>query len=115
MARTYSDCRSGRIRKVGRIRNLSSPNQRKRNVDHTKNGEEFIFPVADGTGTIVRERLRISENPLQGGTKPQGEKISEENFKANWESLKRENQEMTQMPGVNFLIYPRRLHLSSSQ
>ena len=51
MERRFSDCGFGRFGKDGRIRNLSSKNQRERSIDNTK-GEEFIFPVADGTAKL---------------------------------------------------------------
>ena len=49
--RRYSDGRFGRHWKVGRIRNLSSKNQRERSVDKTKD-DELIFPVADVTAKL---------------------------------------------------------------
>ena len=45
-----------------------------------------------------QEETTISENPLQGGNKRQGAKISVENFKVNRDSLKRQNQLMTLNP-----------------
>ena len=62
MARKYSDCRSGRIGKVGRIRNLSSSNQRKRSIDQQHNG---------------REETTISEKSLRGA-KSQGHSTESE-------------------------------------
>ena len=42
-----------------------------------------------------QEETTNSENPLKDGNKPQGVKISVENFKANRECLNRQNQQMT--------------------
>ena len=41
------------------------------------------------------EETTNCENPLQGGYRPYGVKISMENFKVNRKSLNRRNQEMT--------------------
>ena len=57
-------------------KNLSSKNQCKRSIDHTK-GEEVLFPIADG------KRLRIPRTHSKAGTNLLGVKISMENFKAN--------------------------------
>ena len=45
-----------------------------------------------------QEETTNSENPLEGGNRPQGVKISEENFKVNRESLNRQTQQMTPKP-----------------
>ena len=54
MERRYSDCGFARFRKVGRIRNLSTKNQREK-------GKEFIFPVADGTANLSARDYEFRE------------------------------------------------------
>ena len=53
----YSDCGSGRIGKFGRIRNLSSENQRERSTDIKK--VRRIHIPSSRYSKIVRKRLRI--------------------------------------------------------
>ena len=77
MARKYSDYRSGRSGKVGRIRNLSSSNQHKRSIDQQQN---------------CREETTIPEKSLRGGTKSQGHST--------------ESKDDADARG-DFLIYPR--------
>ena len=91
MERKYSDCGSGRIGQIGRIRNLSSKNQRERSSDSQK-GYEIIFPVAHGT-----EKLPVRDHS-EAGNKPLGAKISVEIFKVNGERLDRPNQQKTLEP-----------------
>ena len=67
-------------------------------MDHTKNGEEFIFPVADGTAKLSGRDHDFRE--VTPRTKSQGQT--------------RESRDDADARG-KFLIYPRRLHLSSSQ
>ena len=45
-----------------------------------------------------QEENTNSENPLKGGNRPQGVRISAENFKVKRESLKRQSQQMTLKP-----------------
>ena len=59
----------------------------------SQKGEEFIFPEADCTAKLSGRGYEFL-NPLQGGNKPQGAKISVEDFKANPESLNGQNQQM---------------------
>ena len=49
-----------------------------------------------------QEEATNSENPLQDGNKPKGAKFSVKNFKANRESLNRQNQKMTLKPVPTF-------------
>ena len=58
LERIYSDCRCGRVGKVGRIRNLSLKNQRKRSIDRTKR-RRIMFPFRRWYSKFVRKRLRI--------------------------------------------------------
>ena len=68
----YSDCRFRRFGKTGRIRNLSSKNQRERSIGITKG--RIIHIPSSGTAKLL------------------------EKFKANWESFNRQNQKMTLKP-----------------
>ena len=58
LERISSDCRCGRVGKVGRIRNLSLKNQRKRSIDQTKR-RRIMFPFRRWYSKFVRKRLRI--------------------------------------------------------
>ena len=91
MERRYSDCGSGRIGKVGCIRDLSSKNERESNTDQTKD-DEFIFPFPDGTAKMSGRDYEFGEPHSEAGTNRGGAKISVENFKANRESLNLQKQ-----------------------
>ena len=53
-----------------------------REVLTPQRGEEFLFPVADGTAKLS-EKTTNSENPLKGRNDLRGAMTSVENFKAN--------------------------------
>ena len=66
LERRYSDYGSGRIGKVGRIRNLSSKNQCKRSTNASKE-IEFHFPNCRWYSKFVRKRLRIPRTHSKAG------------------------------------------------
>ena len=65
MERRHSDCWFGRIGKCGSVRNLSTKKQRKRKIDHTKKGDEFIFPFADGAAKFSGRGHEFREPTLR--------------------------------------------------
>ena len=72
----FSASRPGRFGKVGCIRHLSSKNQRERNIDQTKSshkGEEFKFPVADGTAKMSGRDYEFREPTLRRSEDLSGE------------------------------------------
>ena len=85
------------IGKHGRVRNLLSKNQCKKSIDATK-GEDFIFPVADGTAKLSGRDHECRE-PALSAEQPVEVKISVENFKANRKGFNRQKQKMTLKPG----------------
>ena len=64
LERRYSDCGFGRFGKVGRIRNLSSKNQRERSIDFTKRRYP-TFPAADGTAKLSGWHYDFLESTLR--------------------------------------------------
>ena len=64
MGGRYSDSRSGRLGKVGCIRNSSSTNQRQVNNDQTKK-EMTLFSLLQMVPRNFKEETTNSENPLQ--------------------------------------------------
>ena len=66
LERRHSDCGSGRIGKVGRIRKLVilEESTRKKCWYHKK-GEEFIFPIADGTAKLSGRAYEFREPALR--------------------------------------------------
>ena len=68
--RRYSGCGSGRIGKVGCVRNLSPKNQRERDTDKTKRWW-ILISSSRWYSKIVRKRLRIPRiHSLYGGNQP---------------------------------------------
>ena len=66
------------LEKVGRIRNLSSKNQRERSIDITYKGDEFIFPVADGTAKLPGRDYDFREPTLRREQTVRSEDFSRE-------------------------------------
>ena len=81
---------------VGRTE-VNPPSINAQEVLISQKGEEFIFPVADGAAKLSGRDYEFPE-PTPRRNKPQGVKISVEHFKANWESLNRQNQKMALKP-----------------
>ena len=113
METRFSESRHGRIGKYGRIRNLSSTNQRKRSIDQTKM-KWIHLPICRWHSKIVRKRLRIPRTHSQAGTSRKERKsqrrISRRTGRVSTDRIKRWH-----WSPYRLLVDSRWLHLSSSQ
>ena len=75
---------------IADIEERESKNQCKRSIDNLE-GRRIQISQSQMIQQKCREETTNSENPLQGGNKLHGVKISVENFKANRKSLNRQN------------------------
>ena len=97
LERRHYECGYRGIGKDGRIRNLSVENQRERSIDITK-GRIIHIPSWQMAQQICQGDYEFREPIQKGENRPWGVKISVKKFKANRESLNRENQLMTVKP-----------------
>ena len=107
LERRHSDCWYWRIRKVGCIRQLSQKTMCKRSPDNSQR-RRICISCGRWFTKIIREQLRIPRTHSETGIHRK-ERISAENLKAIGKSFILKKQKMT-----NILVYPRRLHSSSS-
>ena len=87
------------IGKDGRIGHLSSKNRCKRSVDQSESND-VVFPFEDGAAQLSGRDHTFREPTLRRTNRK--ERRSVENFKANQESLNRQNQQMTLKPVPTF-------------
>ena len=113
LERTYSYCGSRRIGKVGRVRNLSSKNQRERSIDITQ-GRRIHISSSRWYSQIVRKRLRIPKTHSEAG-------IKRKEWRSQWRTSRRTGRVWTDRTNrwrwspCRLLVDPRWLHLSPSQ
>ena len=91
LERRHSDCGFGRFGKLD-ASEVYPRRIKAKEVLITRKGDEFIFPVADGTAKLSGRDYEFLENPLWGGNRPWGAKSSVEKFR---EGLNRQNVQMT--------------------
>ena len=96
LERRHSDCRYWGIGKLGRIRKFIPEDSMRKKSWYLKEMENlyFLWQMVQQNG---QEETTNSGNPLQGGNRPLGLRISEEILKANRKSLNRQNQKTTLM------------------
>ena len=109
LERRCSDCGSGRIGKVGRIRNLCSKNQRERRIDITK-GRRIHIPSCRWHSEIVRKIPRIPRTHTTCKERRPQWRASRRTRRSSTDRIKRWRWSLCRL-----LVCSRWLHLTSSR